>query len=281
MPPPKAASRATWRSSRTRCPRMSARCAAPGCTSSSGLRNGRRSTSTPAGRRRRWRPLRRRAAASLSTTPMSSAIPPTSGAFGTASPRTTCTRTCANLRKLSAAVGAEPGPLEQNWKFAPDIPLALRPQGGSIRVSYPANTITYRYNRKSNTYRRTVSVEGEQSRRVERQADRAEERDRDARQLLAAQRRIGQEPPGGRHHRQGQGVDRHQWPNDQGNLAKEQAHRADQVLRRRRQGGPAHGRADLHPGARHWLEGHHQEGQGAAGDSHRRRPSTSPTPGQG
>ena len=70
--------------------------------------------------------------------------------------------TLANLRKLSAAVGAEPGPLEQKWKFAPDIPLEQRPQGGSITVSYPANTITYRYNRKANTYRRTVSVEGEQ-----------------------------------------------------------------------------------------------------------------------
>ena len=68
----------------------------------------------------------------------------------------------ANLRKLSATVGAEPGPLEQKWKFAPDIPLEQRPEGGSITVSYPANTITYRYNRKANTYRRSVSVEGEQ-----------------------------------------------------------------------------------------------------------------------
>jgi len=67
-----------------------------------------------------------------------------------------------NLRKLSAAVGAEPGPLEAKWKFAPDIPLEQRPEGGSITVSYPANTITYRYNREANTYRRSVSVEGTQ-----------------------------------------------------------------------------------------------------------------------
>ena len=143
--------------------------------------------------------------------------------------------TLANLRKLSAAVGAEPGPLEQKWKFAPDIPLEQRPQGGSITVSYPANTITYRYNRKANTYRRSVSVEGDAARRVERQADRAEERGRHARQFLAAQRRLGQEPPGSRHHRQRQGVDRDQRPNDQGHLAEEQDHRADPVLRRRRQ----------------------------------------------
>jgi hypothetical protein len=68
----------------------------------------------------------------------------------------------ANLRKLSAAVGADPGPMKAKWKFGPDIPLEQRPQGGSIKVSYRANTITYRYNRKSNTYRRSVSVEGEQ-----------------------------------------------------------------------------------------------------------------------
>jgi hypothetical protein len=70
--------------------------------------------------------------------------------------------TLANLRKLSAAAGAEPGPMEAKWKFAPDIPLEQRPEGGSITVSYPANTITYRYNREANTYRRSVSVEGSQ-----------------------------------------------------------------------------------------------------------------------
>jgi hypothetical protein len=70
--------------------------------------------------------------------------------------------TLANLRKLSAAVGAERGPLEAKWTFAPDIPLEQRPEGGSITVSYPANKITYKYNREANTYRRSVSVEGNQ-----------------------------------------------------------------------------------------------------------------------
>ena len=66
--------------------------------------------------------------------------------------------------------GRSPARSKPKWKFAPDIPLEQRPQGGSITVSYPANTITYRYNRKANTYRRSVSVEGDATRRVERQA---------------------------------------------------------------------------------------------------------------
>ena len=44
----------------------------------------------------------------------------------------------------------------------PDPPLISRPEGGLIRFSYPANTITYRYNRSTNTYRRSVTGEGRQ-----------------------------------------------------------------------------------------------------------------------
>jgi hypothetical protein len=67
-----------------------------------------------------------------------------------------------NLGKLSAAVGAKPATLEPAWKFAPDAPLFERPEGGSIKVSYPWNKITYTYHRASNTYLRTVSAEGKQ-----------------------------------------------------------------------------------------------------------------------
>jgi DUF3048 family protein len=67
-----------------------------------------------------------------------------------------------NLRKLSAATGAEPGPLKAAWKFAPDAPLEDRPIGGRITLSYPYNSITYRYHRETNTYTRGVSVEGKQ-----------------------------------------------------------------------------------------------------------------------
>ena len=68
----------------------------------------------------------------------------------------------ANLRKLSAATRAEPGPLDPAWRFAPDAPLADRPEGGSISVAYYANRITYRYHRETNAYKRSVSGEGSQ-----------------------------------------------------------------------------------------------------------------------
>ena len=48
------------------------------------------------------------------------------------------------------------------WQFAPDAPLEQRPVGGAIVVPYPANLITYKYDRATNTYVRTVSVEGPQ-----------------------------------------------------------------------------------------------------------------------
>jgi hypothetical protein len=37
--------------------------------------------------------------------------------------------------------------------------LAERPEGGTIQVKYLANTITYRYDRATNTYRRSVTGE--------------------------------------------------------------------------------------------------------------------------
>ena len=48
------------------------------------------------------------------------------------------------------------------WQFAPDAPIELRPVGGTIIVPYIANKITYKYDRTTNTYLRTVSVEGAQ-----------------------------------------------------------------------------------------------------------------------
>jgi hypothetical protein len=67
------------------------------------------------------------------------------------------------LRRLAARVGAKPVKSPKPiWRFAPDAPLALRPVGGKIVVPYPQNMITYNYDRKTNTYLRTVSVEGKQ-----------------------------------------------------------------------------------------------------------------------
>ena len=48
------------------------------------------------------------------------------------------------------------------WRFAPDKHVLLRPKGGTITTVYPWNTITYRYDRATNTYRRSVSGEKRQ-----------------------------------------------------------------------------------------------------------------------
>jgi hypothetical protein len=48
------------------------------------------------------------------------------------------------------------------WTFLPAAPLEERPEGGTIVVPYRYNQVTYKYDRESNTYRRSVSVEGKQ-----------------------------------------------------------------------------------------------------------------------
>ena len=67
------------------------------------------------------------------------------------------------LRKLVGRVKAPPmeNPTPK-WSFAPDAPLAQRPVGGRITVPYPANVIVYQYDRKTNTYPRSVTGEGKQ-----------------------------------------------------------------------------------------------------------------------
>ena len=66
------------------------------------------------------------------------------------------------LQRLGDRVGAKEKAYEPVWRFAPDAPLADRPEGGIIRTSYLANKVVYRYDRASNTYLRSVSVEGKQ-----------------------------------------------------------------------------------------------------------------------
>jgi len=68
-----------------------------------------------------------------------------------------------SLRKLAARLGADDGPMEAVWQFAPDTPLAERPTGGTIQVAYPpSNNIKYTYDRKSNSYFRSVTREARQ-----------------------------------------------------------------------------------------------------------------------
>ena len=63
------------------------------------------------------------------------------------------------LRKMAARIGARDELQPAAWQFAPDAPFEARPYGGLIRVIYPANTITYRYDRVTNTYLRSVTGE--------------------------------------------------------------------------------------------------------------------------
>ena len=67
-----------------------------------------------------------------------------------------------HLDGLAKSVGAKPIVPKTVWQFAPDAPLESRPVGGRIAFRYPTSQIQYDYDRKSNTYLRTVSVEGKQ-----------------------------------------------------------------------------------------------------------------------
>jgi hypothetical protein len=66
------------------------------------------------------------------------------------------------LRTIARDTGAKDGPIAWPWTFGPDAPLDQRPVGGRIRVRYLANTITYTYDRTTNTYLRSVTGEKRQ-----------------------------------------------------------------------------------------------------------------------
>jgi hypothetical protein len=61
-----------------------------------------------------------------------------------------------HLRALAAKVGATDGPLEPAWSFGPGLVVEARPVGATIVVNYPYETITYRYDAPTNTYRRFI-----------------------------------------------------------------------------------------------------------------------------
>jgi hypothetical protein len=61
-----------------------------------------------------------------------------------------------HLRALASRVGATAPATAPSWTFAPTAPLADRPEGASLAITYPANQIDYRYDRESNTYLRFV-----------------------------------------------------------------------------------------------------------------------------
>jgi len=67
-----------------------------------------------------------------------------------------------HLQRLARAVGATEPPSGPAWSFAPDAPPSARPSGGRIDIAYPANRVRYDYDRRTNTYLRSVSREGPQ-----------------------------------------------------------------------------------------------------------------------
>jgi hypothetical protein len=62
-----------------------------------------------------------------------------------------------HLYQLARRLGAEAPPGEAAWRFAAEPPVERRPQGGRLVVPYRANEITYRYDRKTNRYIRSVT----------------------------------------------------------------------------------------------------------------------------
>jgi hypothetical protein len=68
-----------------------------------------------------------------------------------------------HLVALTKRLGAKPlVSYKAHWQFAAEAPLEQRPVGGTIAFAYPQNAIKYNYDRKTNTYLRSVSVEGKQ-----------------------------------------------------------------------------------------------------------------------
>jgi hypothetical protein len=61
-----------------------------------------------------------------------------------------------HLRRLARRLGAADGPLESVWTFGPDKAPELRPNGGTIRIVYPYELVTYKYDSATNTYVRYI-----------------------------------------------------------------------------------------------------------------------------
>ncbi|HSL98207.1 MAG TPA: DUF3048 domain-containing protein [Candidatus Deferrimicrobiaceae bacterium] len=67
------------------------------------------------------------------------------------------------LRRLARRIGAEDGAIEPAWSFAPDAVPSRRPTDGRIVIHYGVpdyETVSYRYDAATNTYRRFVGQAG-------------------------------------------------------------------------------------------------------------------------
>ena len=64
----------------------------------------------------------------------------------------------AHLRALAKKLKAGDGPMEPAWLFAPDASPDQRPTGGTIRLDYPTEIISYKYDAATNTYIRYINL---------------------------------------------------------------------------------------------------------------------------
>jgi hypothetical protein len=63
----------------------------------------------------------------------------------------------AHLRQLAKKLGADDGPIKPIWAFGAADDPRFRPVGGSVKVVYPYETITYRYDAVTNRYVRYIN----------------------------------------------------------------------------------------------------------------------------
>ena len=149
-----------------------------------------------AGARRRFG---RRAAASASTTPTSSA---TAGTFyrlrDAVRRRTTCTPSGTTLRNLGKRIGAKDKAYEPVWQFAPGRAARRAAVRRHDHGPVPGQHDHLQVRPQDEHLPALGHRRGEADRRRRRQADRAEERGRDADAVRAAQRRPSGQAPASR-----------------------------------------------------------------------------------
>jgi hypothetical protein len=61
-----------------------------------------------------------------------------------------------HLRAMAEAIGAVDGPIVPAWTFGPETGGESRPQGTTLVLRYPYETVTFRYHAATNTYRRFI-----------------------------------------------------------------------------------------------------------------------------
>ncbi len=62
----------------------------------------------------------------------------------------------SHLEALADRLRVADAPADPVWQFGPDAPIAARPVGGSITVAYPYEAVTFRYDWRTNSYRRYI-----------------------------------------------------------------------------------------------------------------------------